>query len=78
MKVVKGIVVQSPFLFKEILEAVRFTTSLLKSMQMIVMGKYVIIECRDRESIIEVFLLRLGPPINVFWMNENHIAASTF
>jgi hypothetical protein len=22
--------------------------------------------------------LRLGPPINVFWMNENHIAASTF
>jgi hypothetical protein len=58
----------TPPSFKEILEAVQFTTSLLKSVQMIVMGKYILIEGRDRESIVEVFLFRLGSPINVFRM----------
>jgi hypothetical protein len=40
----------NPPSFKEILEAVWFTTSLLKSMQIIVTGKYILIEGRDRES----------------------------
>jgi hypothetical protein len=47
-------------------------------MEMIVMEKYALIEGRHRESITEVFILRLGSPINIFWMNENHIAAITF
>ncbi len=43
------------------------------------MGKHVLIEGRNRESFVVVFVLMLGTPINVFWMNEDHtIAVITF
>jgi hypothetical protein len=42
------------------------------------MGKYVLIEGRDRESFVVDLVLMLGTPINIFWMNEDHITVITF
>jgi hypothetical protein len=47
-------------------------------MEMTVMGKYILIEGRNRESFVTGFVLMLGTPINVFRMNEDHIAAIAF
>jgi hypothetical protein len=68
----------TPPLFKEISEAVSFINSLLVSIEMIVMGKYVLIEGMDRESVVVDWGLMHGTPINVFWMNEDHITTITF
>jgi hypothetical protein len=47
-------------------------------MEMIVMGKYILIEGRNRESFVTGFVLILGTPINIFRMNEDHIATIAF
>jgi hypothetical protein len=66
------ILVHSPPLFKEILEAVQFISSLLVLMEMIVMGKYVLIKGSDRKSIVILLVLMVGTPINAFRINEDH------
>jgi hypothetical protein len=65
-------------LFEENIEAVWFISSFPISMEMIVMGKYVLIEGRNEESFVTGFLLMLGTPINKVRMNEDHIAAIAF
>jgi hypothetical protein len=65
-------------LFEENFEAVWFISSFPVLMEMIVMGKYVLIEGKDIESFIVDLVLMPLDPINVFWMNEDHIAAITF
>jgi hypothetical protein len=47
-------------LFEENIEAVQFISSFPMLMEMIVMGKYVLIESRDRESFVTGFVLMLG------------------
>jgi hypothetical protein len=42
------------------------------------MGKYVLIEGKDIESFIVDLVLMPRDPINIFRMNEDHIAAITF
>jgi hypothetical protein len=65
-------------LFEENFEAVWFISSFPISMEMIVMGKYVLIEGRNRESFVMGFVLMLGTPINIVRMNEDHITVIAF
>jgi hypothetical protein len=47
-------------------------------MEMIVMGKYILIEGRNGESFVMGFVLMLGTPINIVRMNEDHTTVITF